>query len=54
MAKDETGLSWSGARPPVRTGGFVGAVSVNADPRPGLAVDPDGEIGRASCRERVS
>lgn len=41
MPKDETGLSWSGAPRPVRTGGFVGSVSMNADPRPGLAVDPD-------------
>jgi hypothetical protein len=53
MPKDETGLSWSGARKPSRAGGFVGSVSMNADPRPGLAVDPDG-VAPAAPKKRES
>ena len=53
MAKDETGLSWSGAPKPVRTGGFVGSVSMNADTKARLAVDPDGVVARRESRREA-
>ena len=53
MPKDETGLSWSGAKKPERTGGFVGSVSMNADTRPALAVDPDGVAARSAPKREA-
>ncbi len=40
----------SGWRKPVRSGGFVGSVSMNADTRGRLGVDPEGVVVRSDAR----